>query len=151
VECQNQTLGETVPIVGTPFSLNYRSNRVPGHRAANRLSIPLSGATIPDSLMRIDLEVLVAGRRFSQQFPAAPNQRYTFVWDGKDAYGRTLQGQQPITVRIGYLYQAVYLTPASLSASFAAMSDLLITGNRARKELTIWQVWQGAIASWTNT
>ncbi|MEO8682988.1 MAG: hypothetical protein ABI665_28340 [Vicinamibacterales bacterium] len=27
IECQNQTLGEDVPIAGTPFGLSYRSNR----------------------------------------------------------------------------------------------------------------------------
>jgi RHS repeat-associated protein len=31
IECQNQILGEAIDIVGTPFSLNYRSDRVPGH------------------------------------------------------------------------------------------------------------------------
>jgi hypothetical protein len=67
--------------VGTPFSLNYRSDRVPGRSATNRLYIQLSGTTIPDSLVRIDLEIVVAGRKFFQQFPAAPN-RYT-LWDGR--------------------------------------------------------------------
>ena len=27
-----------------------------------------------------------------QSFPPTPNQSTTFIWDGKDAYGRTLQG-----------------------------------------------------------
>jgi RHS repeat-associated protein len=150
VECQNQTLGESVGIVGTPFSLNYRSDLVPGRSAANRLYNQLSGTPIPDSLVRIDLEIVVAGRKFFQQFPAAPNQSYTFVWDGKDAYGRALQGQQPINVRIGYVYPAVYQTPAEFAESFAVISGLPLTGNSARREITWWQIWQGEISSWTN-
>jgi hypothetical protein len=35
IECQNQILGEVLPITGAPYSLNYRSDRVPGRVAAN--------------------------------------------------------------------------------------------------------------------
>ena len=73
IECQNQTLGERVAITGTPISLNYRSDRVVGRRAAYTLDIALSGATAPSSLQRIDLEVSVAGRIVAQSFSGAPN------------------------------------------------------------------------------
>jgi hypothetical protein len=53
------------------------------------LTIPLSGASVPASLKRIDLEVAVAGRMFTQSFSNAANQTTTFTWDGLDAYGRT--------------------------------------------------------------
>ena len=36
IECENQVLGENLGIAGTPFSLHYRSNRVPGYRAPSR-------------------------------------------------------------------------------------------------------------------
>ena len=39
IAVQNQSLGETVDIVGTPFSLNYQSDRVPGCSGANSLAI----------------------------------------------------------------------------------------------------------------
>src|SRR5262249_44164461 len=45
IECQSQVLGETIRLTGTPFSLNYRSDRVPGRQAADMLTILLSGAT----------------------------------------------------------------------------------------------------------
>ena len=44
IECQNQVLGEVVGITGTPFSLNYRSDRNPGYRVASTLQIQVSGA-----------------------------------------------------------------------------------------------------------
>ena len=47
IECQNQVLGERVPVTGTPFTLNYRSNRVPGFRAACRMIVPLTAGTVP--------------------------------------------------------------------------------------------------------
>src|SRR4029453_11759598 len=95
IECQNQILGEKVDVTGTPFSLHYASERVPGRTADRTLAISLSGESVPAPLDRIDLEVFVAGRRITQSFPPAPHQQTTFVWDGKDGYGRTVQGEQP--------------------------------------------------------
>ena len=62
---QYQTLGETAALTGTQFTLHYQSDRVPGRLAADALEIPLSGASVPAPLKRIDLEVVVAGRRFT--------------------------------------------------------------------------------------
>ena len=59
-------------------------------------------------MKRIRLEVEVAGKKFEQEYPAAANQKATFTWDGQDAYGRTVQGRQPVRVAIGYVYDAVY-------------------------------------------
>jgi hypothetical protein len=67
IKSQNQTLGEAVGITGTPFTLHYQSDRVPGHQAANSLKISLSGASVPASLVRIELEIDVAGRRFMER------------------------------------------------------------------------------------
>lgn len=92
ISCQSQTLGEAVPITGTPFQLHYGSDRMPGRKDAYTLDIPLSGATLPTSLRRIELQVSVAGKKFTQNFGPTPNQHYSFSWDGKDAYGRTVQG-----------------------------------------------------------
>src|SRR3990170_4440343 len=39
IAVQNQSLGETVDIAGTPFSLNYQSERVEGRSGANSLAI----------------------------------------------------------------------------------------------------------------
>ena len=91
---QGQTLGEDVAIAGTPFTLNYTSGRSLGQKADYSLDIPLSGASVPASLKQILLDVTVAGRQFEKTFAPTPNQSYTFVWDGQDAYGRTVQGAQ---------------------------------------------------------
>lgn len=151
IEVQNQTLGETAEIAGTPFSLNYRSSRVPSRKAGYSLRIPLSGASVPASLKRIELEVYVAGRVFINSFGPASNQIYTFTWDGKDAYGRILQGRQPVTIKIGYTYQGVYRSFASsggsggngsLFVSFGSYPRGTITGDLTRQEVTIWQTIQ---------
>lgn len=139
IECQNQVLGEVVDVAGTPFRLHYQSDRVPGHKASSSITIPLSGASIPASLKRIELRIETAGRRFAQTFPAEANQKYVFTWDGYDAYGRRIQGRQPVTTHVGYVYEAVYLEPSELAGSFARFSPSSTEINRARREITLWQ------------
>jgi RHS repeat-associated protein len=117
--------------------LNYGSDRVTGYRDPYTLVIPLSGNTIPPPLKRIELQILVAGKRFASSFTAAPNQSTTFVWDGTDVYGRVLQGAQPVTIRIGYVYDAVYQAPAQVAQSFGKYPGVSVTGNSARLESTV--------------
>jgi YD repeat-containing protein len=138
IAIQNQTLGERVGIAGTPFSLHYQSDRVPG-RTRNRLSIPLSGASIPASLKRIELDIQIAGRHFHYSFPATPNQIYDFEWDGKDAYDRALQGSHLATIDIGYVYDMVYRVPAQSSSSFGAFGGSATLANRPNLETTLRQ------------
>lgn len=134
IDIYNQVLGEDIRLVGVPFRLHYRSNRVAGHAAARAVRIPLSGAKIPKSLKRIDLEVQVAGQKHVKSFPPEPNQSYTFAWDGKDAQGRTLAGAQPATIRLGWVYDAVYQVPERFGEP-----PVRPTPTRSRQELTFWR------------
>jgi RHS repeat-associated protein len=147
IECQSQVVGEQIDLVGTPFTLNYRSGRVPGYRPEYIVEIPLSGATLPPGLKRIELEILIAGRRFVQGYPALTNQRASFTWDGLTAYGAPLPGRAEATIRIGYVYNAVYYEPAQFAQSFGAASGIPISGNRARGEITLWQQWSQALGN----
>ncbi len=140
-------LGQRIPVVGTPYTLNYRSSRVPGSKASNRLRIPLSGATLPASVQAIEMEVSIAGRKFAQSFSPLANQSTTLVWDGKDAYGRTMQGPQVATVRVGYAYQGVYMKPAGYLNAFALYGSAL-SSNDTRTVLTLWQEWKASVGAW---
>ncbi|HYO56161.1 kelch repeat-containing protein [Archangium sp.] len=148
IDCQNQALGESIPVVGTTFQLHYRSDRVPGRRTAHTLKIPLSGTSVAPSLLRIQLEIEVAGQFFSQSFPPTPNQTYTFEWNGRDAYGRLLQGQWPVKTRIGYVYSLIYQQPAEFSQSFGRLSGVPMTGIRGQRELTLWQEQTRSLGEW---
>ena len=148
IECQNQIVGEALGLTGVPFSLHYMSDRVPGRTAANVSTIPLSGASVPASLQHIDLEVAVAGQHFTQSFPPQPNQTATFTWDGRDAYGRAVQGVQLATVRIGYAYLGTYQQPPSFPQSFGLASGIGFAGLGARAEVILIQEQQVAIGAW---
>jgi RHS repeat-associated protein/CSLREA domain-containing protein len=159
IGCENQTLGESVGITGTGFTLNYSSERVVGRSSAYTLEIPLTGATLPPNLKQIDVEIQIAGRRIIQTYPAAANQRINFVWDRADAYGRLLDGAHPVSGRVGYVYDAVYYAPSTFGQAFAAFGTTPITGSRARQEVTLWQNFsqelgvydarQAGLAGWT--
>ena len=141
----NQTLGESVHVIGTPFELAYESDRVPGFKEAYTIRIPLTGGGISPNLERVDLRVSVAGREFDQSFPASANLKYVFTWDGKDAFGRVLEGAQLAHVQIGYAYKAVYLEPLKFARSFAQYGGAAVTGDRARKQISVWQAYDRTI------
>jgi RHS repeat-associated protein len=140
IECQNQVLRETVGLVGTGMTLHYRSERVA------EIDIPLSGNKLPPRLQQIELEILVAGRLFKQTFAPKANQRTTFLWDGKDAYGRTVLGTVPVTIRVGNRFQAVYQQTGRFGYNG---NGVVISGaGAARQGLTIWRTWTDRVSAW---
>ena len=149
IDCQNQALGESLPLLGTPFRLHYRSDRMQGPDNKT-LRIPVSGASVPPSVEAFVVEVSVAGRLFTHALPAAPHQTLSFTWDGKDAYGRIVQGGVPVTGRTGYLYPLVYLKPAEFTQAFALAGSEPIF-NRQQREMTLWQTWESQVGGWSET
>jgi RHS repeat-associated protein len=145
VECQNQTLGQTVGLVGTPFALHYRSDRVPGRQSAFVLEIPASGASVPASAKRIEVEVSIAGQRFTRSLSTAPNQRVSIAWDGRDAYQRILQGRQAYSGSVGFVYDAEYLASASQAPAFALPGTVAMGGIVARRDFSLAAGFGGAI------
>lgn len=138
IECENQVLAEALNVAGTGQALHYRSDRVPGRRSARSLDIPLSGATVPASLQRIDLELTIAGRQFRHSYAPAPGLRHAFVWDGRDAYGRQVHGASRLAVRIGYVYQTVYFEPANAPRSFSLPGIRPLFGVDRLSTFTVW-------------
>ena len=145
IECENQILGEQIPLTGADLGLNYRSDRVLGRISSRTLAIALSGSDLPASLKHIDLTVDVAGRRIHQQsYPAQPNQTVTVTWDGLDAYNRVLSGAQTATVTISYAYNAVYQQPVS-GRGFAVPSGVALTASLTRTEIYLSRSYQAKI------
>ncbi len=139
IECENQTLGERIGIDGSPFTLNYRSDRVPGRTVARQLLIPVSGASVPSSLKKIQVNVSVEGKSWNTELPAAPNQTVTFTWDGRDAYERPVRGAVKADVQITYVYPVVYQQPANFAASFNVLSGIPFSASSDRTELNLFQ------------
>ncbi len=153
IGCYDQTLGERVPVAGTPFNLHYTSDRVPGRRAASVLDVTLSDATVPTGLRRIVLVASVAGRSFREEFLPLPNQIGHIVWDGLDAYGRRLQGTQKLRGRVDYIYAAVYGAPApggtgrSFGSGGSYFLDPQYAANRAALEISVSRQFEAEIGT----
>ncbi len=151
IECQNQVLGEALPVTGTPFALHYQSDRTPGGSIeAYSLDIPITGATYPNSLKYVLVEIKVAGKQFSQYFRPSPNQTYTFTWNGLDAYGRRVLGEQRAVVRVGYAYQAQYYpSNSAFQQSFSIPTNRPYSLGRVMfEDIVLWSTWTEFIGGW---
>jgi RHS repeat-associated protein len=119
VEVENQRLGESVGVTGTPFTLNYTSGAadqrhytVVAHASRN---------TFRNTPQSIAVTFSVAGRSVTQEFTPRPNLDVTFTWDGLDAYGRAVEGTRTADVTVTYKYAASYTAPAG-DPAFGQMS-----------------------------
>ena len=103
----NQSLGVPVPLAGVPFELNYQSDRASARDIARRIELDLLDE-VPESLLRVDLEVTVSGQTLRESFSPTDDDAIDITWDGRDRYGRAVLGVRSAQVRVGYVYPAVY-------------------------------------------
>ena len=152
IEAESQVLGESFAVTGTPFSLNYRSNRVPGRKNAYTLDIPLRGESIPTRVRvrEIALEITIAGKQFKYRFPPSTKST-TFVWDGKDVFGRHVQGSRDAKVRIGYVYKGVYYVPSISFNELVKLFGQIGEGSPIgpiRQEVILWKEYIKKLGAW---
>ena len=138
IDAQEQSMGESIPVAGTPFSLHYNSARAAGAQS-NRIDIPLTGDSVPTGangirlLTGVKLQVDIAGRHFVKIFSSDPNQSYTFVWDGKDALGRPVLGRALATITVSYQYPCIYFASSGSGNGFGQYGNQAIPiGTRSR-------------------
>lgn len=77
----SQTLGESVPLAGAPFDLNYFTNRVRGHIASYKINVQLSDSFLFSDLVGMSLEIIdmsTSATVVNAPFAAAVNQFYNF-------------------------------------------------------------------------
>ncbi|MBZ4417792.1 PA14 domain-containing protein [Myxococcus sp. RHSTA-1-4] len=142
IECENQTLGEVLPVAGTPYTLHYQSDRVPGRTSRYGFEVAVTGASVPQSLKYVIVNISGAGRSWRYIFGSTPNRRFTFQWDGNDRWGRPLQGAQVFRVDVGYAYRGVYRNPADFTRSFGAVGGgVIASSNRDTTEVFLWRRW----------
>ncbi len=146
IQCHNQSLGEDIPITGTPYFLHYQSDNQAGRKTEYSVDIALSDDQIPPSAASITLEVSIAGRTTTQSFPPRPNQRTVFTWDGKDAYGRVVQGRATASIAVGYVYRPAYADPIVSGNQFAQFPpssvDREASSITGAEDVTIFQRWK---------
>ena len=147
IGCEDQVLGEHLDITGSKFGMSYRSDRSSAHKASYEIKVPLTDANPPSGLQHVEVRVNVAGQDLSptSPFSGAANQTYAVPWDGKDAFGRTLQGEQPADVSIGYSYAGQYYR-GDLFADYGNGS--IISASHSRDEVTFWRSYTTRVGAW---
>jgi RHS repeat-associated protein len=135
LECENQIVRQRIPITGTPYQLAYSSHRTPGWGADQTASLEVRGATVPNSLRQIRMELDgngVTKRDWLVPFDFADRPFLTrqFRIADYDAFGRPVNGQRRFRVRLGYGYNlAVRSSIPEIARSWAryAGADAQIT------------------------
>src|SRR5690606_34887293 len=102
------------------------------------------GAGVPASMRGVVLEAEIAGQRTTREFAPSSDLRTSLSWDGRDEYGRPVQGVQVMRARLGYVYQGAYRS----AMRFAGQGDSRITGSRARQQVTLWAEATALIGTW---
>ncbi|MFC0211038.1 fibronectin type III domain-containing protein [Paenibacillus chartarius] len=153
IGCEDQSLGEEIPIPGTPYKLTYQSSRTPGYTSRSTVEVPVTGASLPASLKSITVSVEVAGKMVYRTLPKTLNQTFTFSWDGLDGFGRKLIGDHRYRISVQYHYKAQYVgTGSGFQSSWAQVpTDFTsIIGNRESEEISLGQDYEGVISSPVN-
>ncbi|MEP6731922.1 MAG: RHS repeat-associated core domain-containing protein [bacterium] len=118
IECENQVLGEEIPLAGMDMTLAYRSSTIPGRERYSTLRIPLLDSIVPTFLHDVRVEIVIGGRSFIQTYSPQANTTTNFHWDGVDAFGRRAVGAERYTVSVQYRYPKSYGFPANDPKAF---------------------------------
>jgi YD repeat-containing protein len=137
VEQRSRVFHEDIPIPGTDMTLHYTSSRVVGYKPGV-ITVPASGDTVPEGLLKIIVQVNVAGKHFEVKLPPEPNQTAEFEWDGLDHLGRSISGTVVAYVKIGFVYNGVYYVPGRPGPAFGQAGQEAFT-IPSRQEVTLWQ------------
>ncbi len=126
---ERQALGEAfaLGLSGTPFSLRYQSDRTAQYRKGFEIDFPVVGKAVPNGLKEISVTMRVAGQTINETFKPEPGKRAVMKWNGRDSFGRFVQGQQRARVALSYIYDG-QLRPAD---TFGATSRVSFTSNEA--------------------
>jgi len=114
----NQILAEEVEIPGTPITLRYASDRVPGRTSELGLRIRVTNSSVPASLLAAEVSIDVCGQAHRQTFTGDPGHVLEYQWDGSDAYGRPVLGTAVAKVTITHDYPVEYRIPGASDLSW---------------------------------
>ena len=107
IECSRRVLRESAPVAGTPFTLNYESDRTLGYAADRHLRIPLKGAefaTLGDAAVSVVVEPPFGVATSASFTKLGTPDEYVYDWNGLDGFNHQVQARQEVRVTVGYDY-----------------------------------------------
>ncbi len=118
IHVETQVLGERIPVVGTPFSLNYVSERIFDFRANSTVNIPVTGPTVPVNVINSKVTIEVVGQIFEFEQLPAPNITLPFTWDGLDAQGYPVVGPVEAVIKIEMEFDTNFVAAREYEVEF---------------------------------
>lgn len=105
---QSQNVTESITIINTGYQITYQSQLQKDSQTLGAV-IPLVGPSPDPDLVAVGASIGIAGR-IIQTDMLAPSAGLTipFTWDGKDEYGRTVQGKQTASIEVAHFYPLGY-------------------------------------------
>lgn len=159
IDVERQVLRETLPVVGTPFSLNYSSENTLGYAWSKTLGVNLENHPKHSKLLSFKIDFKVAGKHVVQGsiYPSGTGvypswtwpKKYEATWDGRDQDGRAVQGAATATLDVGAVYLAErrgVQTFGSGAGNVAVMP--MLTGTRELPTITIWTRFIRQLQAW---
>jgi RHS repeat-associated protein len=113
-------LSQSVPVVGTPYTLHYQSDRTADYKKAFQVEVPLVPGTVPEGLQSVRFQVRIAGKRLERFLDPEPDLTVALEWDGEDSFGRRVQGPQTAEITIGYVFDGLVSIGNTFGASGVA-------------------------------
>jgi RHS repeat-associated protein len=169
IGCEGQTLGEDIGLAGTPLTLHYQSDRTLGYGPEREIEIPaqtrvdtsllttarrLKPNEFPSHAMSISYVLQVAGKTIGEtRSPTGIVSGTTLRWDGRDVYGRVVNGAAKAKLSIGFEYPNTYAISTSGGGGgggFGAPPEAGSIAFIGRRSGVLQQVWEGTIGSWDN-
>jgi len=104
IQTENRVVGESIPIVGTSFSLNYFTSWVPARDRDYRLSHFIASAHNPTIFPIVGLTVLdeSGATVIAQSISNASNQGITHAWNGLGSGGQSTWGSAKFGSQVSY-------------------------------------------------
>lgn len=102
VDIENRGVGESIPITGTSFSLNYFSEWSYGRPGEYTIQIPLVGDALRQDITSFDVIIKHNGAVVANS--SYPNNQtnltYSYVWDGSDGLGNPINGTKKFVASV---------------------------------------------------
>ncbi|MBS1969335.1 MAG: hypothetical protein JSU04_03470 [Bdellovibrionales bacterium] len=97
-----QTFVESIPIVGTNWSLTYDSQRTLGYKQGRSINVAVLGTAPPTSLTSVDVELNFAGRTENFSLTPVDNLNFNYTWNHLDSSSNAVLNAIPITYKAKY-------------------------------------------------
>lgn len=149
VDAASRTFREELALAGSGARLTYASDRTPGRRAGRTFDIAVTGDVLHPELLEVQLEIAIAGRVERVSHPLIPGQVARYTWDGRDAYGRIVNGTRTAKVSVVHFFPGyIALTPEGASG-FGLTSGTAYPGlYRTRLNGDLARTYEIELSSW---